>query len=217
MALLDRLGAAERQQPAAGDQHGVGAARFLDRLAAQFDDILLALFAGLAEAEQAEALQRQHLEAGSLEEIRQPVVDLIGIGCRHRDALGANALEPIDHRFGHGRDRQAGLLAKLLEQLLMRLIAAIERQRRADHHDRIDAFFGQLPGGRQDAVPGGVITLWRQRPHADGARNELHARIHHRAFVRHLVGRERHDQPDGELLAHGWLPPRFVTIPLIRC
>ena len=94
MALLDRLGAAERQQAAAGDQHRIGAARLLDGLAAELDDVLLALLARLAEAEQAEALQRQHLEAGTPEEIGKPVVDLVGIGGGDRDALGADARSP---------------------------------------------------------------------------------------------------------------------------
>ena len=82
---------AERAQAAAGDQQALGRRRLAADLGAERDDVVLALLARLAEAEQAEALERQHLEALRLEEALQPIVHLVRIGGGDRDAPGAEA------------------------------------------------------------------------------------------------------------------------------
>src|SRR5262249_59487337 len=61
---------------------------------------------------------------------------------------------------------------------------------------------GQMFGRRQDSLPRAVVAGWRQRSHADAARNETHAGIHLQSFLRHRVARERNHQPDGAVLAH---------------
>src|SRR5437870_5700129 len=61
--LFERLGHAERAQAPAGDQQAFRPRRLGTDLVAERDDILLALVARIAEAEETESLERQHLEA----------------------------------------------------------------------------------------------------------------------------------------------------------
>src|SRR5262245_53965219 len=72
--VLERLGDAERAQAAAGNQQAFGARCLAADLGAERDDIRLAFAARLAEAEQAEARERQHVEAFRLEERLEAIV-----------------------------------------------------------------------------------------------------------------------------------------------
>src|SRR5262245_45688590 len=63
VARLERLGDAQGAQAPAGNQQALRSRRLATGLGAERDDVRLALAAGLAEAEQAEALERQHVEA----------------------------------------------------------------------------------------------------------------------------------------------------------
>src|SRR6266508_4092095 len=67
VAILERLGDAERLQAAAGDQDALGPRRLRDRVAAERDDVAFALAARSGEFEDVEAFERPHLEAGRLQ------------------------------------------------------------------------------------------------------------------------------------------------------
>src|SRR5215471_3344880 len=75
--LLERLRYAQRAQAAAGDQQRLRSGRVGADLGTELDDIGLALAAGLAKPEQAEAGKRQHLEALRPEKGSEPVVDVV--------------------------------------------------------------------------------------------------------------------------------------------
>src|SRR6266508_1915834 len=205
VAILQRLRHAERAQAAAGDQQALRPRRVGADLGAERDDVGLALLARLAEAEQAEPLESQHLETLRLEKTLQAVVHLVRIGGGDHDPPCTEAPQPIDHRLAHGAHRQAGCCAQFFQQLVVEVGAAIERQGRADHHDGVDVLLGEIFGSRENSLPGAVVAGRRERSHADPARDEPHVRIHLQPFVRHLVGGERHDQSDGEVFAHGIL------------
>src|SRR6266498_5057248 len=81
-------------QAPAGDQQAFRLRRLGTDLVAERDDILLALAAGIAEAEETESLERQHLEAVRGEKASQPVVHLIRIGRADGDPARTDALEP---------------------------------------------------------------------------------------------------------------------------
>jgi hypothetical protein len=153
VALFERLRHPQCAQAAAGNQQAFRRRRFGADLGAEPDNVRFALGIGLAEAEQAETLERQHLEALRGEKGLQPAVHLVGISGGHRDPPRAEAAQPIDHRLAHSTHRQAGRRAQLCQQLLVEVGAAIERQRRADHHDGVDAEPGEIFARRQDSLP----------------------------------------------------------------
>src|SRR5712691_3679204 len=210
VAVFQRLRHAEGAQAAAGDQQAFGPGRLAAGAGGERDDVGFALLARLAEPEQAETVERQHLEVVRLEKALQAIVHLVRIGGGDHDPPRIEAPQPIDHRLAHGAHRQAGGGAQFFEQLVVEVGAAIERQRGTDHHDGVDALLGEIFGGRENSLPGAVVALGRERPHAHAARDEPHARIHLQPFLRHLVLRERHDQSDGEVLAHVLALPRCL-------
>ena len=94
--------------------------------------------------------------------------------------------------------------------------AAIERQRRADHHDRIDALGREFLGGRDDGVERRIIAVRRKVANADAARDEAHAGIHDRPFEWHFVGSEGNDEADGDVALCVQLLTRIGPVPCGR-
>ena len=180
----------------------VGAGRVRHRLAAEVDDVALAHARRAAEFENVKRFEREHLIAARRQQFLQPLVHHLGVSGCDRDALRPDLLEAVEDRLAHGADRQAGGRAQLLQQPVVRLRPAIEGQRRADHHDRVDVLLHQVLGRRHDRVERRGVTFRRQRTHADALRDEPLVRIHLMAFGRDLVLGMRDDEADRCVVAH---------------
>src|SRR5215211_7294201 len=200
--LFQRLRYRERAQTATRDEDAFGVLRIRRRFLAERDDVGLALAARLAESQNVEALERQHLASGRLKQLPQTLIHHVGIGRYDGHALGADRAQAVDDGGTHGADRKAGAGAKLLEQSVVRLRPAIEGERRSDHHDGIDTLRGEMLGRRDDRIEGGGIALRRQRAHAHAARNEAHGGIHLVTLVGHPVLGERDYQANRRVFAH---------------